>query len=247
LGKLEVLDVIREISPKDRMVTPRYPETYFLWGDSALRCIGLAMAAVGKQETASILDFPCGHGRVLRTLKSAFPDAKLTACDIDSDGVDFCERTFDAQGVYSNADLNQVDLDGNFDVIWVGSLFTHLPEARWGSFLSFLTDRLAPTGLLVFTTHGPWYAQQIREESSPLGGVSAAALVEMLRGFDETGFGFAAYPEFDDYGLSLSAPAEVTKRLQALDGMRLALYLERGWRGHQDVVAYQKGFTTPDL
>jgi SAM-dependent methyltransferase len=140
-----------------------------------------------------------------------------------------------------------VELDGHFDLIWVGSLFTHLPGTKWDTFLRFLTERLAPNGLLVFTAHGPWYAEQIRQECSPLGGVPAESLLEMLRGFDETGFGFAGYPEFDDYGLSLSAPAEVTKRLQGLEDMRLTLYLERGWRSHQDVIAYQKGFTTPDL
>jgi len=69
--------LIRDISPNDRMVTPRYPETYFLWGDSALRNVQLAMAAVGKQGLDSILDLPCGHGRVLRTLKAAFPAASL--------------------------------------------------------------------------------------------------------------------------------------------------------------------------
>jgi SAM-dependent methyltransferase len=184
---------------------------------------------------------------VLRSLKAAFPDAKLTACDIDRDGVDFCESTFGATGVYSSEDLNLVELNGSFDLIWVGSLFTHLPDAKWGHFLEFLSDRLAPSGLLVFTTHGPWYAEQVREESSPLGGVPPQGLTEMLRDYEETGFGFVAYPQSDDYGLSLSAPANVTKRLQALNDLRLALYLERGWRGHQDVIACQKGFTTPDL
>jgi SAM-dependent methyltransferase len=229
------------------MVTPRYPETYFLWGDSALRCIGLALDAVGKEAPANILDFPCGHGRVLRSLQSAFPTAKLTACDIDRDGVDFCEATFGVTGVYSDNDLDQVEVGRGFDLIWVGSLFTHLPDARWPDFLDFLASRLAPTGLLVFTTHGPWYAEQIRAGTSSLGGVPSEALMEMTTSFDETGFGFAAYPQFDDYGLSLSAPADVTRRLQAIPDMRLALYLERGWRGHQDVIACQRGFTTPDL
>jgi SAM-dependent methyltransferase len=240
------VDVVREISANDRMVTPRYPETYFLWGDSAVRCIQLAMDAVGKRDIASILDFPCGHGRVLRTLKAAYPSASLTACDLDRDGVDFCEKAFGARGIYSDDDLGAVELGGGFDLIWVGSLFTHLPEARWPAFLSFLLGRLAPGGLLVFTTHGRWYAERIREGASPLGGVSQEAQLEMLRGFEGTGFGFAGYPQRDAYGLSLSAPHMVASQLEQLHGIRLVLYLERGWRGHQDVVACQHGFTTPD-
>jgi SAM-dependent methyltransferase len=240
------MDLIRDISPNDRMVTPRYPDTYFLWGDSALRCIRLAMGSVDRSDVGSILDFPCGHGRVLRTLKAAFPDASITASDIDRDGVDFCEETFEASGVYSDDDLSRVHLGGAFDLIWVGSLFTHLPAARWTDFLKFLIDHLGSNGLLVFTTHGRWYAERIREEASPLGGVSREGQLEMLRDFDRTGFGFAKYPERDGYGLSLSAPSAVAGHLQAFDGLRLLLYLERGWRGHQDVVACQKGFTTPD-
>jgi SAM-dependent methyltransferase len=240
------MDLIREISPNDRMVTPRYPDSYFLWGDSALRCVQIAMAAVGKRGVANILDFPCGHGRVLRTLKAANSDASLTACDIDRDGVDFCEATFGAAGVYSDDDLGSVQLGGDFDLIWVGSLFTHLPADRWTAFLAFLGDRLASAGLLVFTTHGTWYAERIRENESLLGGVSQDAQSEMLRGFDEDGFGFACYPGRDAYGLSLSAPSAVTNHLQRLNRLRLVLYLERGWRGHQDVVACQNGFTTPD-
>ncbi len=243
--ELREAEVVRDISPNDRMVTPRHPDAYFLWGDSAIRCISLATKAVGKETVRNILDFPCGHGRVLRSLKAAFPHARLTACDIDRDGVDFCSSTFGATGVYSSDELDEVQLGGDLDLIWVGSLFTHLPNERWEPFFAFLIKHLAPDGLMVFTAHGPWYAEQIRKDQSPLGGVSRGDQLEMLRGYDESGFGFASNPGRDDYGLSLSSPAAVMGRLHGF-GLRLVLYLERGWRGHQDVVAYQHGYSTPD-
>jgi SAM-dependent methyltransferase len=239
------MEVVREISPNDRMVTPRHPDAYFLVGDAAIRCVRLGMKAVGKETVHSILDFPCGHGRVLRSLKATFPDARLTACDIDRDGVDFCSSTFGARGVYSSDDLSEVQLGGDFDLIWVGSLFTHLPIERWESFFAFLIEHLARDGLMVFTVHGPWYAEQIRKDQSPLGGVSREEQLEMLRGYDESGFGFTSFPGRDAYGLSLSSPAAVTGALHGF-GLRLVLYLERGWRGNQDVVAYQHGYSTPD-
>ena len=234
--------MIREISPNDRMFDARHPDAYFAVGESALRCLHLASAAVGAQAPASILDFPSGHGRVLRSLKAAFPDAQLTACDIDRDGVDFCVETFDAEGVYSDEVLDDVPLAGGFELIWVGSLFTHLPRQQWNAFLSFLVERLAPNGLLVFTTHGPWCAQQIRAGVSRLGGPRIQG--ETLHGYEETGFGFSNYPERDGYGVSLSTPAAVAQELAAFDGLRLVLYLERGWFGHQDVVACQRGYST---
>jgi SAM-dependent methyltransferase len=239
-----VESLIRTVSAKDEMFNPQHEDAYFDTGASAAHCIRLAMDAVGKETVSNILDFPCGHGRVLRALGASFPEANLTACDIDRDGVDFCEETFAATGVYSSEDLSTVQLDGGFDLIWVGSLFTHLPDTKWWAFLDFLTERLAPDGLLVFTTHGPWCAEQIRVNKSPLGGARKGHL-SMLRGYDATGFGFAGFRQLEAYGNSLATPAAVAQRLQAVEGLRLVIYLERGWGRFQDVIACQKGFTAP--
>ncbi len=236
--------LIREISPNDGMFDPDFPEAYFKVGESALHCIRLSLDAAGESTVDNILDFPCGHGRVLRTLKRAFPDAELTASDIDHDGVDFCSETFGAKGVYSDHDLGKVDLEAGFDLIWVGSLFTHLPDSRWWSFLDFLIERLAPDGLLLFTVHGRWSARQIREDRSPLAG-SREAQLQMLRGFEASGFGFAGVGDQEAYGTSLTTPAAVLQRIQVFEDIRVLSYLERGWGSHQDVVACQKGFAAP--
>jgi len=226
------------------MFDPEYPDAYFQVGDSALRCVRLAMEAAGKSTFSNILDFPCGHGRVLRALKRGFPDAALTASDIDRDGVDFCSRTFGAEGVYSDNDLSQVDLAGGFDLIWVGSLFTHLPDPRWWTFLDFLIDRLVPDGLLLFTTHGRWSARQVRAgQFSPAG--SREAQLHMLRGYEASGFGFVGGGDSQAYGTSLTKPAAVLQRIESFEELRLLSYSERGWAGHQDVVTCQKGFTFP--
>lgn len=223
------------------MFDPAYPDAYFQVGESALRNIRLAMDAAGKERLDTFLDFPCGHGRVLRGVKQAFPEAGLTASDIDRDGVDFCAQTFGARGVYSDPDLTKVNLPGVFDLIWVGSLFTHLPDSRWWSFLDFLVERLAPEGLLIFTTHGRWSAQRIREDQSPLAG-SREAQLRMLRGYEATGFGFIGSGENQAYGTSLTKAAAVLERVEAFEDLRVISYAERGWARHQDVVACQRGF-----
>src|SRR5204863_6830458 len=56
---------------------------YFGVGQSALHCILVAMQAAQIDTVTNILDLPCGHGRVLRHLQSAFPGARLTACDLN--------------------------------------------------------------------------------------------------------------------------------------------------------------------
>ena len=233
--------MIREISPNDRMFDSKYPEAYFEVGESALSAIRLSMDAAGKERLDTVLDFPCGHGRVLRAIKQAFPEAELTASDIDRDGVDFCVGTFGARGAYSDPDLAKVNLPGAFDLIWVGSLFTHLPDSRWWSFLDFLVERLAPEGLLIFTTHGRWSAQRIREDKSPLG--SREAQLKMLRGYEASGFGFVGSGENQAYGTSLTKAAAVLERVETFADLRVLSYIERGWAGHQDVVACQSGFS----
>jgi len=234
----------KEISPNDGMFDAAYPEAYFEVGASALNCIRLSMGAAGKSTLDNVLDFPCGHGRVLRVLKEAFPEAALTASDIDRDGVDFCSRTFDAEGVYSDHDLSKVELGGDFDLIWVGSLFTHLPDSRWLEFLDFLTERLAPGGLLLFTTHGRWSARQVRENRFLPGGSSQAQL-QMLRGYEASGFGFVGTGGNQGYGTSLTKPAAVLQRVESFDDLKVVSYAERGWASHQDVVSCQKGFISP--
>src|SRR5262245_10124406 len=95
-------DVVRTISPDEEMSRSKWGEPgYHRVGQSALHCIRLSLEAAGKDpaEVRSILDLPSGHGRVLRYLKAAFPDAALTACDLSRDGVDFCAATFGARAV----------------------------------------------------------------------------------------------------------------------------------------------------
>jgi len=79
-------------------------EYYFRCGRSAVECIqnALAIAAIPQPRIKRILDLPCGHGRVLRYLRAAFPEAEIAACDLLRDGVDFCSSTFGATAVYSS-------------------------------------------------------------------------------------------------------------------------------------------------
>lgn len=106
-------------------------EHYQSVGVSAWRCITAAMLAADAESPKRVLDMPSGHGRVLRVLRSALPDAHLTACDIEKNGVDYCAATFGATPVYSDTDLDKVRFEQPFDLIWCGSLLTHLDVPGW--------------------------------------------------------------------------------------------------------------------
>ena len=136
------------------MMYEGHPTGYFLSSYSALSCIRTALDKADKKSILSVLDFGCGHGRILRALAANFPEAALTAVDTNKSGVNFCAKEFGAKPVYSNYAFSNLAFDRKFDLIWVGSVFTHLSGERWIPLLRLLRSLLAEGGLLLFSTHG---------------------------------------------------------------------------------------------
>jgi SAM-dependent methyltransferase len=245
-GRLEPKrDVIQEISPHDVMHKSA-PNDYFFWGSEGLATVERFMSLANLSTVKTILDFPSGHGRVLRFLRAAFPDAVITACDIDRDAVDFCARTFDARPVYSTGDLTSVALDGSYDVIWCGSLLTHMHAHQWRDLLDLFSAHLSDSGLLVFTTHGRRLANRLRSKQTTLG-LPDRGVRSILSDYDQFGFGYQNYSGQDGWGISLSSASWVCSQIVQTSALRLAGYQEgarrptrgptAGWGGLQDAVA----------
>jgi len=233
--------MIREISPRDQMHcagTPFADEHYFHVGASSLRCIDVALHSAGIEriDIRRVLDMPCGHGRVMRYIRAEFPHAEITACDLDRDGVDFCAKTFGAHRLYSQEDIKSIAVPGpGFDLIWVGSLFTHLQYERWREFLTFFRRSISDTGLLVFSTHGREAVHYARQKIVDYG-IPAIALESSLSGFDAAGFGYGDYPDAQSYGVSFARPDWVFSQV-ADAGFQIVHFGERAWDDHQDIYA----------
>jgi SAM-dependent methyltransferase len=240
-ASLQPSDVIAE---RDGMFAGNR-EHYFSVGRSALRAVGLGLLAGNRPEPRRILDLPCGHGRVLRMLHAAWPDAEITACDLDHDGVDWCERAFGAVAVPSVVDPDDIPLErAGFDLAWCGSLLTHVDADRWDGFLRFFRRVLAPGGVLVFTTHGRRPVSRMRagltDPAPPphaFYGLSPAEIPGLLARYERDGFAYADYPGATGYGISISALPWVIARVERQPGLRIVGCTEYGWDDHQDVVA----------
>jgi SAM-dependent methyltransferase len=223
------------ISPNDHMwLTGR--QWYFEVGVSALDCIRRALATA-HVAPASILDLPCGHGRVCRMLRAAYPTAHLTVCDLDRDGVNFCANQFGAEPIYSHEDVRTLAMGRHFDLIWCGSLFTHLDHDRWPEFLGFFADHLTPDGVLVFTTHGRQPIQWMLDEFFDYG-LSREEQLALFRAYARHGFGFVS-PRNQAFGISLSSVGFVCAQLERWSSLKLIGVHEAGWAGHQDVFSCQ--------
>jgi len=220
------------IAPGDEMWIADSPEAYFQHGKDALAQIELSIQAAALTKVDRILDLPCGHGRVLRWLRERF-EGEIVACDIERSGVDFCADTFGATPVYSDNDPSRVVLPGEFDVIWSGSLVTHLPE--WRGFIDLFIRHLR--GVLVFTTAGRWIADRMRDGDNY--NLPAESVTRLLHDFDNTGFGYFDYPNAVGYGLSRAKPSWVFDLLAEFP-LRVVYFGEQGWSGQQDVWACVK-------
>ncbi len=224
------------VSPNDHMWDAS-SQWYFDIGISAINCIKRSLAAVNLTPM-SILDFPCGHGRVCRMLRTEYPKAHLAACDLDPDGVDFCAAQFRAEPFYSRQDIRELTLPRSFDLIWCGSLFTHLDRDRWHDFLGFFVNHLTPDGVVVFTTHGRQPIQWMTEGFFDYG-LSAEEQRAWMQQYAMDGFGFQS-PSNQAFGLSLSSMAFVCAQIERWPSLKVIGLHEAAWAGHQDVVSCMK-------
>jgi SAM-dependent methyltransferase len=210
---------------------------YYKVGLSAISCINEAVKLAGLTKPGSILDLPCGSGRVLRFLVHQFPEAGITACELEPGQVEFCARTFGAQAAYSSPNLSEVSLGKKFDLIWCGSLVTHLNDRSIRELLQVFQEHLSTGGLLVFTTHGDFVARRLptREFDYMLSGEQ---IDRICGNYSATGYAFEDYLEAKDWGVSLTSPEWIRRQVRELGGLREVFFRERGWDNHQDVFGF---------
>jgi hypothetical protein len=165
------------------------------------------------------------------------PPDRITACDLDSDGVEFCAKEFGIEPLISKPDLTEVSFPRNYDLIWVGSLLTHLPVPTCVNVLDVLTSILEPAGLLVFTTHGESCLNNL--------GVYGPQFVDsgqVVRDHvDRFGAYFMSYPGQTNYGVTFLERRFVHQLAseQFASKIKSVYDVQRGWDNHQDVWAWQ--------
>lgn len=94
-------------------------------------------------KAKKILDFGCGYGRVSRFLKVRFPEADLLVSDPKKSAMDF-----QIENLKTIADDHSP-----VNLIFAGSVFTHLPKKLFQNSLHELMTRLVEGGVLILTLH----------------------------------------------------------------------------------------------
>ncbi len=78
---------------------------------------------------------------------------RIWAGEILPEAVEFQARTYDVNTIESTTDPANLHVDERFDVIFVSSLFSHLPERTFLRWLERLFSLLSDRGILVFSVH----------------------------------------------------------------------------------------------
>jgi Methyltransferase domain len=157
-------DIDPTISPDDRMfqyllyIMLSYRDAvaeYFASGAQVLGVIeALSAARFGSLGNVdALLDFAAGHGRVGRYLVRRMDGANVWVADIKPGAVQFQASQFGVNGLISSARPEDFRPDRRFDIIFVASLFSHLPRETFHGWLRQLWGLLTDRGVLAFSAH----------------------------------------------------------------------------------------------
>jgi SAM-dependent methyltransferase len=146
----------------------------------------------------------------------------------------------------SREHFDDLRFDERFDVIFCGSLLTHLPESLARPALRLFDRSLSDRGIAVVTLHGRYseFAQGHRFRYME----DDARFDIAAKGARTAGFGYVDYDSqakasFDkqaSYGITLVRPHWMTERIEENSSLRLLGYSERDWDNHHDVLVFGK-------
>ena len=111
-----------------------------------------------------MLDFGCGCGRVLRHW-AGLDGPEIYGSDYNERLAGWCA----AHLLFVTASVNRLEpptgyADGQFDLVYAISVFTHLPHDLERGWIAELSRIVAPDGLLLLTTHGHSYADRLEPD-----------------------------------------------------------------------------------
>ncbi|MDH5855829.1 SAM-dependent methyltransferase [Lampropedia aestuarii] len=203
---------------------------YFADGWRTLAELMLLLEKVNRplSQVQNFLEFASGHGRFTRHLVKAIGAQAVTVSDVVEDAVQFSTHTFGVPGFVSATQPEHVIWPKQYEVVFVLSLFTHLPKASWSRWLSHLYQSVRPGGVLVFTTHG-LVAQQRQ---------NVAMNDEGLRFFPSSESNAI---EAQEYGTTFTSDAFVRAQISQEIGLEhLQLFAPASFWNHQDTYIIAK-------
>ena len=143
-------------------------ERFLRVGRTCAEDIRRLLGEVGRDLSSfeRILDFGCGCARVLRSFRAQASEGRFHGTDIDPEAIAWCSENLPDLARWSvNTDRPPTaGRDGDFDLIYSISVFTHLDETCQFDWLAELGRLARVGGHLILTVHGPHCQQSLDEE-----------------------------------------------------------------------------------
>lgn len=149
--------------------------------EASIFCEKLREHAISSgQDTSTdrrLLDFGVGWGRLYRILLNHYDPRSLIGVDIDPKCVRSCSDTMPYGTFVQSGDPPLPFSAGSFDIVYAYSVFSHLAEHAFRSWMTEFSRLLNPGGLVVFTTlksphldtwrvlstgNDPWYVEYLK-------------------------------------------------------------------------------------
>ena len=137
--------------------------------DSGRQQAGIIRSAAERngaplESAGSLLDFGCGCGRVLRHW-AGLEGPAIHGSDYNERLVGWCAASLP----FVTASVNELAPplryeDGQFDLVYAISVFTHLPHDLERAWIDELSRIAVPGGLLLLTTHGDSYVDRLEAD-----------------------------------------------------------------------------------
>jgi SAM-dependent methyltransferase/uncharacterized coiled-coil protein SlyX len=218
-----------------------YPKSYHSYLSTGLNGFNIirrimTSANGNDQLQGKLLDFASGYGRVTRFLAGYYSPEKIYTSDIKPEAVDFQKQHLGVSGFYSSYDPFELNIADKFQVIFVGSLFSHLNTDLYNKWLIQLLSMSEPEGLLIFSVHDmSIYPEQTTEDH-----------VYALNNEDAP-FGFVEdrITSLENYGVSFTTENYVSELLKTIDPELKYRRYKRGFGGLQDVYVVSKKGNLP--
>ena len=132
------------------------PDDYTQGGRRHAEALWEMMRSAGADsaQVASVLDFGCGCGRVISAFQALLPSAQFYGTDAEADLIAWAGSHLAADFRVNVPEPPLPYADGQFDLIYAVSVFTHLDERHQFLWLKELKRVARPGAILVLTVHG---------------------------------------------------------------------------------------------
>jgi len=222
------------------------PERFSEFGLRSVEDTRNALASIGRslEDYEHILDFGCGCGcgRMLTWLEPLSQlGSRLYGTDTDADAVAWVRENLTFATTDVNGPLPPTSYeDGQFDLVYNHSVFTHLDEARQDAWLPELRRITRIGAHLVLTVHGE-HAFAKYENAMIDGGGDVTAERELYSGhgllfMPEEAWQAKGFPEW--YGSAYHTTRYVFSHWTRW--FQIKAYLPQGALGFQDVVVLER-------